>query len=230
MDSLQALTAMYTFYQQFTVHLPLVCEEGCATCCSVNVTVTELEMRFLRQHPLFADPQVADKLDAARQQPHFVPTLTTNHLAACCLARRQPPEEKASHAPGRCPLLDENDRCRVYTHRPFACRAMLSKNRCQVDGEAIMPPFMYTVNLVFCQLIEHLDREGNSGNLLDMFFNGSQTCIANRKIPGVLVAPEEQIKLQRFIAKLTQIPVGNGRLADFFPRDIIPPTKGSKVT
>jgi len=39
---------------------------------------------------------------------------------------------------------------------------------CQYGGEAEMEPFLITVNLAIYQIIEHLDKEGVSGNLLDV--------------------------------------------------------------
>jgi len=45
---------------------------------------------------------------------------------------------------------------------------MSSMEVCQYGGEAEMEPFLITVNLAIYQIIEHLDKEGVSGNLLDV--------------------------------------------------------------
>jgi len=57
---------------------------------------------------------------------------------------------------------------------------------CQYGGEAEMEPFLITVNLAIYQIIEHLDKEGVSGNLLDVLnkvfslFNSISTYTINQ--------------------------------------------------
>ena len=220
MDSLSALSAIYDFYGQFVANLPLACGPGCATCCSVNVTVTELEIEFLRQHPLSGDRRVLEQVENVRNRPHFIPEFTTNQLAEFCLTRREPPAETGTHAPGACPLLNSEGLCMVYTHRPFSCRAMLSRTRCRTKLAAEIAPFIYTVNLTIYQLIEHLDRQGRSGNMLDMLCGDREQTTGNRTIPGFPVAPDEQVKHQRFLDKLAAFPAGNVQLAEYFPKDL----------
>ena len=211
-----ALVALFDFYEQFTVNMPLACEPGCATCCSVNVSVTSLETVYLRKHALFREEEVVSQVQQAADRPHFIPSCTTNEQAYCCLQKQNPPQESSSHAPGKCPLLDREGLCRVYTNRPFSCRAMLSTVKCITDGKAEMMPFIYTVNIAMYQMIEHLDKKGTSGNLLDMLGESSRT-VANREIPGFLVAPQERVRFQRLLDKLAGLPVGAEQLADFFP-------------
>ncbi len=218
--SLAALAALYAFYDQFVANMPLSCGPGCATCCSVNVSVTSLEASYLLQHPLMASDALAGEIRTAAAAPHFLPSLTTNQLAASCLAAQEPPEENGVHTPGICPLLDEDGLCRVYSNRPFSCRAMLSVKRCRTGGEAEVPPFVYTVNLALYQLIEHLDRQGTSGNLLDMLSGNTRNAVANRALPGFLVAPEERAKFHTLLKKIAVFPVGNSALNIFFPEKI----------
>jgi len=220
MDINKALNALYDFYDAFTANLPVACGPGCVTCCSVNVSVTGLEGKFLLQHPALADTSVRAAITAAQKRPHFIPTFTTNELASACLNKQQPPEEKGLHAPGQCPLLSKDGLCQVYTHRPFSCRAMLSTNRCVQDGKAVMAPFMYTVNLAMYQMIEHLDREGTSANMLDILVDEKRNTIPNSMLSGFLVPPEEETRFQRIKIAVKKYPADTGHLEEFFPENI----------
>ncbi len=220
MQPFDALVALYDFYEQFTANMPLACDPGCATCCSVNVSVTSLETAYLCKHPLFQEKEVFAEIRQAADLPHFIPSCTTNEQAFCCLQKQNPPQESGGHTPGKCPLLGADGLCRVYVNRPFSCRAMLSTVKCTTDGKADMMPFIYTVNLAMYQLIEHLDKQGTSGNLLDMLAENSDRTVANRGIPGFPVAPQEQVRFQRLLDKLAALPVGEGRLAEYFPQEI----------
>ena len=219
MEAQKALQALYTFYDEFTTNLPVSCGPGCATCCSLNVSVTSLEVRFLRQHPALAKHSLQEAITAALGRPYFSPSFTTNELAEACLSRKQPPEETGLHASGQCPFLGKDSLCQVYANRPFSCRAMLSTCRCTQDGEAVMAPFIYTVNLAMYQMIEHLDQKGTSGNMLDFWAEKPRT-LPNRSIPGFLVAPEEKNRFRGIKTALRKFPVNSGSLEDFFTADI----------
>ncbi len=218
-----ALAGLYAAHARVTAGYRFACRAGCATCCSVNVVLTSLEAEYLRQAPVWRDPALAAEVHRAAAQPHYTPACSTNVVAACCLAGREPPPDPSPHRPGACPLLDERGLCRVYDHRPLACRAMASTRPCAEGGEAVMDPFLFTLNLALCQVIEHLDRDGRTGNLLDMLTRSgpdlpSASLVRNRPLPGFLVPPEEE---QRFHAAMDTIlawPVGRGRLGDFLPR------------
>jgi len=214
---IDALQALYSFYDDFTDRINLACGPGCSTCCSVNVSITSLEAAFLRQHPALSDTRLWERINAAHRRPHFIPSLTTNRIAHHCLHRQEPPEEKGMHAPGACPLLGPSGLCLAYENRPFSCRAMSSIDKCQADGEAVMPPFLMTINLAVYQLIEHLDVEGSSGNMLDMLADDGRNRIANTPFPGFLITDEEKPPFQRFVKPLKNYVVKGGHLADFFP-------------
>ncbi len=222
MSSLQALVSLYSFYDQLTCNMPVACGPGCATCCSINVSVTSLEVAYLLQHPVLADMgEIIQKdIETAAENNHFIPTCTTNQQAQLCLAREEPMVESGQHGTGRCPLLDARGMCKIYDNRPFSCRAMLSTRPCRQDGEASMVPFIYSVNLAMYQLIEHLDHRGTSGNMLDMLTDRQAQLIANREIPGFFVDPSERVRFQRLLDKLKTIPTAHGFLADFFPQHI----------
>ena len=217
MIKIDALQALYSFYDDFTDRLAFSCGPGCSTCCSVNVSITSLEAAYLRRHSVLSDTRLQERINAANRRPHFIPTLTTNRIAHHCRHRQEPPEEKGMHAPGPCPLLDPNGLCRVYENRPFSCRAMSSIQKCQADGEAVMPPFLMTINLALYQLIEHLDVEGTSGNMLDMLAGDGRNRISNTPFPGFLITDREKTPFQRFLNTIKIYPVNSGHLADFFP-------------
>ena len=219
---LSALIALYTLYEDaIATTFTTACEKGCATCCSINVTITSLEARYLLAHPLFTDAKAREIAADAGNRPHFIPSLTINRLAGACLNEEDVPEETGIHAPGTCPFLDDSGLCRVYSHRPFACRAMFSTKRCRKDGAAEMPSFLYTVNLAVCQLIEHLDRDGHTGNMMDVLAGKKKQTIANTPLPGFPVAAEDRQRLGKFLALLQDYPVENGSLADYFPLQLL---------
>jgi Fe-S-cluster containining protein len=217
-----ALVSLYTLYEDaIATTFATACEKGCATCCSVNVTMTSLEARHLLTHPFFTDAQARKIVADAGNHPRFIPSLTINRLAEACLLERHIPEETGIHAAGTCPFLDDSGLCRVYSHRPFACRSMFSTTRCREDGAAEMPPFLYTVNLALCQLIEHLDSDGHTGNMIDMLAGERNQTIANTPLPGFPVPPADRQRLKKFLARLRNYPVEDVSLADFFPAHLL---------
>ncbi len=217
MNNIDALEAVYRFHDSLTARFGLVCTGGCATCCSVNVTMTSLEGDYLRRAEVLQEPDLVKRLGRAADRPYFRPHLTTNELAQACFLRRDAPVETGEHGEGTCPLLDRSGHCTVYDHRPFACRAMVSLERCVGQGEAVMPPFLFTLNLALCQVIEHLDRDGVSGNMLDLLTDHWNRSVPNRPLPGFLVPPEERLRFARVLDELKKVVVGNGVLADFLP-------------
>ena len=217
---IDALKALYDFYDRFVQGFSFACGPRCSTCCSVNVVITSLEADYLGRHAALSDRDVQRQIQVALHRPHFIPTITTNRLAHCCLRRQEPPEEQGTHAPGQCPLLGRDKLCLVYENRPFSCRAMSSEQKCLEDGEAVMPPFLYTINLVFYQLLEHLDSKGTSGNMLDMLTGDDGTRITNTPFPGFLITETERAPLRRLLKKMKKYPVNRGLLADFFPSRI----------
>lgn len=218
-----ALAGLYQAHARVTADYRFACRAGCATCCSVNVVVTSLEAEYLRQAPAWQDPALEKDVRRAAAKPHYTPSCSTNLVAACCLAGREPPPDPSPHQHGACPLLDGQGRCRVYDHRPFACRSMVSAIPCRTGGEAVMEPFLVTLDLALCQVIEHLDRRGWTGNLLDMLtrsgaHGGDAPLVRNRPLPGFLVPPGEQPRFQAAMDTVLSWPLGHGQLGDLLPR------------
>ena len=85
-----------------------------------------------------------------------------------------------------------------------------------------MPPFLFTINLAFYQLIEHLDQAGTSGNMLDMLLEDNNNTLSNCALPGFPVAAEQQKPFNRVLEKIKTWPVHEGCLGDFYPHRIFP--------
>jgi hypothetical protein len=199
----------------------LACRKFCDTCCSRNVTLTTLEgLHLLRG--LAADRQAACLTSLARDagRPVFRPRFTTNQIAAMCRDGREPPDDAVDHDGSRCPLLADAA-CTLYALRPFGCRCMVSRHPCSERGYADVDDWVLTVNTVFLQTIEHLDRPGYFGNLQDVLSAlGSEEgraayregrpplkangLIPNRPAPMLMVPPEHRERIQPLLAEMQQ--------------------------
>ena len=224
-NKFKVLAAIYSFYDRFLKGFPLACRPGCHVCCTVNVVATSLEAGHLLRSSFFDDLDTKKLLFSAKTRPIYRPSLSTNQIADFCLRQEEIPSDSLEHGEGFCPFLDQEGLCSVYKHRPFACRAMSSREVCQYGGEADMEPFLVTVNLAIYQIIEHLDKEGVSGNLLDVLSklvnNGFESpgtvngLISNRALPGFLVSPNEQVQFRAFMRCLEDSKVGDTTLKAF---------------
>jgi Fe-S-cluster containining protein len=216
------LERLYTLYEQTLASTSFACKQHCAQCCTSNVTLTTLEGLQLADTLGAADDSSwSVRLAAASTRPRFRPRLTTNAIADRCLKGLPISEETNDPQWGTCLLLDK-DECPQYRHRPFGCRCMLSLSACHQSGYAQVPPFVITLNNVFLQYIEHLDRDGCSGNLVDVLLlfqksehrdryrQGRLDCscaglIANRPIPSLMIPPEHRQEMRPVIAAVQQL-------------------------
>lgn len=208
-EKLSALQRLYTRYEEAGRDWPAACRPGCAACCTRNVTVTTLEGLLIIDHMTARGQQdLIEKIQAEASRKRFQPAVTTNRMALLCLQGKDLPDDENDPAWGRCPLLTDA-RCPIYPVRPFGCRCMVSRRDCRTTGAADMDPLLLSVNHLFLQFIEHLDRPGFSGNLTDVLLflhsdagrNHYQAGIRrqpdaaaalqpNTVIPGLLVPPE----------------------------------------
>ena len=218
-NKFKVLAAVYSFYDRFLKDFSLACRPGCHVCCTVNIVATSLEAEHLLCSSFFDNLDLKKLLYSATARPIYKPGLSTNQIADFCLRQEEIPPDLGEHGEGICPFLDREGLCSVYKHRPFACRAMSSREICRYGGEADMEPFLVTVNLAVYQIIEHLDKEGVSGNLLDVLsklannrFESPGTVnglISNRALPGFLMSPNEQVRFRAFMRSLEDFQVGN---------------------
>jgi Fe-S-cluster containining protein len=222
-QSTAALKALYSWHDVWSADFPRACGPGCATCCTANVSLTSLEARYLVAAPLFQETVGMDEKNRCLAAgPLYRPTSTINQVAACCLAHQEPPEDTSEHVGGVCLFLDDLRQCRIYAHRPMACRAMTSRVRCRSGSEAMVEPFVLTVNLALHQIIEHLDQEGVFGSLpevvaLVMGGGVERPLPVNQPLPGFLVPFDEQERFNDLLRALADWPVGGGRFGDHLP-------------
>jgi Fe-S-cluster containining protein len=226
-NKFKVLAAIYSFYNQFLKGFSLACRPGCHVCCTVNIVATSLEAGHLLCSSFFDNLDLKKLLYSATARPIYRPSLSTNQIADLCLRQEEIPSDIGKHGEGVCPFLDQEGLCSVYENRPFACRAMSSRETCQYGGEADMEPFLVTVNLAICQIIEHLDKDQVSGNLLDVLselvnnrFESPGTVnglISNRALPGFLITPDEQGRFGAFMRGLADFQVGDTVLGAFLP-------------
>lgn len=227
-NKFKVLAAIYSFYDHFIKGFSMVCKPGCHVCCTVNIVATSLEAGYLLRSSFFDDLDLKKLLSLATARPIYRPGLSTNQIADFCLRQEEIPLDTGEHGEGVCPFLDQEGLCNVYENRPFACRAMSSREICQYGGEAEMEPFLVTVNLAIFQIIEHVDKNRVSGNLLDVLSELVNTqsvspgpgnrLILNRALPGFLVIPDEQGRFRTFMRHFADFQVGDTTLGAFLPQ------------
>ncbi len=163
----KTLDIIYQIHAEEMSEETWACARGCATCCTRNVTLTTLEGRRLYDWISSTAPHLMDGVKKKAQAPRQIPTYTVNGLTDMCMAGDEVPEEPSDPGWGACPLLSDEGLCEVYEARPFACRSMVSKNRCETSGFAEMNDLTLTINNALMQYIEHTDDKGLTGNLTD---------------------------------------------------------------
>ena len=165
---LVALEQIYQIYDHFTKGLDLACKRYCADCCTRNVTMTTLEgykiADFLK---LKGRTDLYAKIETVLYKKRFLPEITINTLAELCRQGNDIPQEEIDVRWGKCPLLTNNE-CPIYPVRPFGCRCFVSGKNCMENGYAEVDPFVFSVNSLFLQYIEHVDQNGYFGNLTDV--------------------------------------------------------------
>ncbi len=217
---------LMAIYDRFTATLgPFACGEGCASCCTGNVTMTTLEAYRLIEG-VAGSHQVAamfSRLKPYLRRHRFQPTLTTNMLAQRVRDEEPVPDEGGDPEWGSCALLSDLF-CPAYEGRPFGCRSFFSTNCCGNEGVADMPPVLVTVNTLIMQTIEHIDRPGCSGNFVDVLLaletedrrrryeQGGFDCsggglLANQPTPVFMIPPEHRTTVMPVMEAIRSITV-----------------------
>lgn len=224
---------IYQFYDAWASGLQLACHQGCAACCTRNVTQTQAEGELI----LYGLQQesrlewLTSRLLVKGQVGR--PRMSTNEWARRCLEGREVSGEEAEQVLDPCPFLDRNQCCSIYPLRPFACRCFGSSVDCTKGGMAEQPDILMEINTVTMQIIEHLGRDGFWGNMLDMLpalirqmeskpvMGGEQrqektTGYLHRAkpLPGFLVLPEQQTVVQTYLSDLLAIRVGKTNIGE----------------
>jgi Fe-S-cluster containining protein len=219
---LNFLSGIYRLYDQFMEDLDTACQKHCAHCCTANVSITTLEGYYLI-NKLDSDQRrnLKHALVKVAASERFRPLLTTNRIAELCRDGKEIPEDTFSQGHQKCPLLNQ-DLCPVYFLRPFGCRCFVSRIPCGTSGFADVDDFVLSVNTVFLQSIEHLDKDGCSGNLIDVLLRllstenrrayqndglqcRSTSLIENQRLSVLMVPPEHQERLQPILSALNKL-------------------------
>jgi len=215
------LARIYLLHDEYTHGHGAVCEQGCASCCTCNVTMTSLEYAFVVDGMDDRERnRLAQKVAQGRGERRFQPAYTINKMAVLCLEEKEIPEEENDPAWGQCPLL-QKESCTIYEKRPLGCRMLFSQVNCQQTGYAQMPPYVLTLNNLFQQVVEHLDARGTSGNLTDMILWQSECgqrdepsqppahILNNCRAPVFMVPPEHQEQIRPLMMKLSRLMKGH---------------------
>ena len=219
---LEALNRVYKIYDAYSAPLNLACKPKCAHCCTTNVTMTTLEgYKILNDLIAAGQQEIIDSLKEIQESSRFQPQLTTNRMAELCAADAKVPQEDTAGQWQDCSLLDDS-LCTIYDLRPFGCRCFVSRQNCGETGYADIDDFTASVNTVFLQVIEHLDAEGCSGNLIDVlqlmasddkrrtYERGELDCeenklIVNWELKVLMIPPEHREKIEPIMQQLREI-------------------------
>jgi len=219
---LAVLDQIYSSYDEFAGKLQVACRRYCAECCTRNVTLTTLEAYKIAEYLISkGKSDLFGVLEQASDKKRFQPKTTTNRLAEICMRGEEPPDEENDASWGACPFLTDKE-CPVYAVRPFGCRCFVSKQDCSQTGYADTDPFVFAVNQVFLQFIEHIDAQGFSGNFTDMLLlmsldenrksykNGNlahsdKGLIPNAQIKILMVFPEHKAEIMPILHVLQNI-------------------------
>jgi Fe-S-cluster containining protein len=219
---LEALTRVYKIYDAYSATLNLACKPKCAHCCTTNVTMTTLEAyKIIYDLAATGKYEIIDSLKGIKEKERFQPQLTTNRMAELCAADAKVPHEDTTGEWQDCALLDDS-LCTIYDLRPFGCRCFVSRHNCGESGHADIDDFTASVNTVFLQVIEHLDAEGCSGNLIDVlqfmasddkrrdYQGGKLNCeenglIVNWELKVLMIPPEHLERIEPILQQLRDI-------------------------
>ncbi|MCC8195039.1 MAG: YkgJ family cysteine cluster protein [Deltaproteobacteria bacterium] len=104
----------------------VTCREGCADCCHALFDLPLVEAAYLNNAFLRAFPSGPERsaiLETAHAADRKIHTLKRRAFRAEQAGERvEAIAETMGRARVRCPLLGEDDRCRLYAARPITCR------------------------------------------------------------------------------------------------------------
>ena len=219
---LGALEGIYAIYDSFMKTQDIACKKYCAHCCTANVTLTTLEGYYIISKLVTKENTTA--ITGIREAPEtkrFQPQITTNQLAACYAEGLDPPPENDTEELQPCPVL-ANAECPIYLLRPFGCRCLVSRHNCAERKSAEVDDFVLSVNTVFLQIIEHVDHQGCTGNLVDLlkliatdgirraYEENALKCsdfglTKNQPLSVLMIPPEHRMRMEPILAKLREL-------------------------
>ncbi len=213
------LEIIYEKYQAWLSGLSFTCTKGCSACCTQSVTLTSLEAEAILTHIRQEDR--IDLLALIEQTPasQNVPSITTNRLARYCLDQHEPPDENHGWNFAPCIFLAKGC-CRIYEFRPFSCRSFVSVAPCSQDEGARVPSWIITLNTAIMQVIEHIDENGEWGNMTDVLKllisaddNVRSVLSDTERLPGFLIPPDEKRRIFPLIEDLLETRAGDATFA-----------------
>lgn len=219
---LPALDIIYDFAAEWYRPISdIACRKGCATCCTDQVTVTELEAARI------VTSLLQSSLDlSGTTPPPATARLTTNEFAQACLLCIDEKQNDFPESPGCCPFLSKSKECTIYSDRPLMCRLFISMSPCADGGEATLPEEVFLVQIILQQLTEHLANGLRWGNLTSMLAycgktsGGYETNLRYcRKIPGFPLAHKEKISLEHHLRPLFRKLIEAAMLPEEFSLD-----------
>ena len=101
------------------------CKVGCSDCCHAIFDLTLIEALYLNHkfNERYAGPDKAALLEAANTADRSVNRIKREAYRALQQGKNETDIlAKLAEERIRCPLLDENERCFLYEHRPITCR------------------------------------------------------------------------------------------------------------
>ncbi|MDR0467176.1 MAG: YkgJ family cysteine cluster protein [Deltaproteobacteria bacterium] len=115
----------------------VACALGCSDCCHAVFDLPLVEALYLNQkfsQTLAFGPERSAVVHAAGDADRLAARLKRDLYASSKAGEARRVMENAARIRIRCPLLDAEDRCRLYEHRPVTCR--LYGVPAAIDGEA----------------------------------------------------------------------------------------------
>jgi len=205
------LQAIYQSFTSWAEQFSVSCRKGCALCCTRDVLVSAVEAEIIIDH---ISGQNMEAWLVAKLQcdlPRTRPSSTINEYAQACLSGIELDPSPASNG-GICPFL-ENNRCSIYSVRPFSCRSFASVAVCKPGSSAVIPPYYLSAVEAVNQIIEHLSQRYFWGNMLHLVYLLAQqktttadtdypenkkrlllaqtSCLTAQPLPGFLICEED---------------------------------------
>lgn len=160
------LQKIYDSFETWEKNRNFVCQKGCATCCTQNVTITAVEANKIFHYILKNNKEQWFAKCLENISPLNPPKITTNEYATACLSGEEvDPGNNDNYTP--CPFL-QNNSCTIYSVRPFGCRCFGSNVKCSIDHPAEAPEFHLAASTSIYQIIEHMSQGEYWGNMLDV--------------------------------------------------------------
>lgn len=229
------LQKIYDSFETWEKDRDFVCQKGCSTCCTQNVTMTSVEANMIFQYIMENNKEQWFTKCLENVSTLKPPKLTTNEYATACLSGEEAdPGDNDNFSP--CPFL-QNNSCMIYPVRPFGCRCFASSIKCSKDRPAEAPDFHLAASTSIYQIIEHMSQGEYWGNMLDILLTmcsmSDYKTISNllsddtlveiskkklrkaRPLPGFLLLEEDQKNVSPLLEAIFTTKVDHRTIEDF---------------